>query len=102
MQYTAEANRGLRSLCRNKSLSNAHSSVNNATGYTNFHVSLADITLTNNTGTIPGHVSITASNMSAVGAGGGTVFVASGLDTSFTAASAPSPIDLTAQGRTVP
>ncbi|KAH9170095.1 hypothetical protein EDB89DRAFT_2072387 [Lactarius sanguifluus] len=45
---------------------------------------------------------ITAPNTSAVGAGGGAVFVASGLDTRFAAASAPAPVNLTAQGKTGP
>jgi len=91
-----------------RTLSNVYSFVANTTGYTNLDVSLADIPLTNITGTIPGplnaqyYVPITAPNTSAVGAGGGPVFVASGLDTSLTAASAPSPVNLTAQGKTVP
>jgi hypothetical protein len=63
---------------------------------------------TNATGTIPGplnpgqYVPFTAPNTSAVGAGGGPVFVASGLNTSFTAAVAPAPVNLTAQNKTVP
>ncbi|KAH9061790.1 hypothetical protein EDB83DRAFT_2520215 [Lactarius deliciosus] len=71
-------------------------------------VSLADLPLTNITDTIPGplnvqyYVPITAPNTSAVGAGGVAVFVASGLDTRFTAISAPAPVNLTAQGKTVP
>lgn len=44
----------------------------------------------------------TAPNTSAVGAGGGSVFVASGLNKSFTAAVAPGPVNLTAQNKTVP
>ncbi|KAH8989929.1 phosphoesterase family-domain-containing protein [Lactarius hatsudake] len=108
---TVEANWGLGSLGRgdtNKTLSNVYSFVANATGYTNLDIALADIPLTNTTGIIPGplnaqyYVPITAPNTSAVGAGGGPVFVASGLDTSFTAASAPAPVNLTAQGKTVP
>ncbi|KAI9439396.1 hypothetical protein BJY52DRAFT_1229679 [Lactarius psammicola] len=107
---TVEANWGLGPLGRgdtNKTLSNVYS-VANVTGYTNLDVALADIPLTNITGTIPGplnpqlYVPITAPNTSAVGAGGGSVFVASGLDTSFIAASAPAPVNLTAQGKTVP
>jgi hypothetical protein len=64
--------------------------------------------LTNATGTIPGplnprlYVPFTAPNTSAVGAGGGPVFIASGLNTSFTAAVAPAPVNLTAQNKTVP
>ncbi|KAH8994204.1 hypothetical protein EDB92DRAFT_1944035 [Lactarius akahatsu] len=51
-------------------------------------------------GTIPGplnvqyHVPVTAPNMSAVGTGGSAVFTTSGVDTSFTAASAPCPSTL--------
>ena len=44
----------------------------------------------------------TAPNTSAVGAGGGPVFIASGLDINFTAASAPAPVNLTAKNETVP
>jgi hypothetical protein len=47
-------------------------------------------------------VPFTAPNTSAVGAGGGPVFVASDLNTSFTAAVAPPPVNLTAQNQTVP
>jgi hypothetical protein len=47
-------------------------------------------------------VPFTAPNTSAVGAGGGPVFVASGLDTNFTAASAPTPVNLTAKGESDP
>ncbi|KAF8262921.1 phosphoesterase family-domain-containing protein [Lactarius quietus] len=108
---TVEANWGLGSLGRgdtNKTLSNVYSFVANATGYTNLDVSAADIPLTNLTGNIPGplnaqyYVPFTAPNTSAVGAGGGSVFVASGLNTTFTAASAPAPVNLTAQNETVP
>lgn len=108
---TVEANWGLGSLGRgdtNKTLSNVYSFVANATGYKNLDVSLADLPLTNITGTVPGplnvqyYVPFTAPNTSAVGAGGGSVFVASNLDTNFTAASAPAPVNLTAQGETVP
>ncbi|KAH9170097.1 hypothetical protein EDB89DRAFT_2230878 [Lactarius sanguifluus] len=87
---TVEANLGLGSLGRgdtNKTLSNVYSFVANATGYTNLDVAY--------------YVPITAPNTSAIGAGGGPVFVASGVDTSFTAASAPAPVNLTAQGQTV-
>jgi len=108
---TVEANWGLGSLGRgdtNKTLSNVYSLVANATGYKNLDISAADIPLTNLTGTIPGplnaqyYVPFTAPNTSAVGAGGGSVFIASGLNTNFTAASAPAPVNLTAQNETVP
>ncbi|KAH8989934.1 hypothetical protein EDB86DRAFT_2831420 [Lactarius hatsudake] len=52
--------------------------------------------------TVEYYVPITAPNTSAVGAGGGVVFVASVVDTSFTTASASAPVNLTAQGKTVP
>ena len=63
---------------------------------------------TNLTGTIPGplnpglYVPFTAPNTSAVGAGGGSVFVGTGLGTSFTAAVAPLPVNLTQQNKTLP
>ncbi|KAH9991860.1 phosphoesterase family-domain-containing protein [Russula vinacea] len=107
---TVEANWGLGSLGRgdtNKTLSNVFSFVAAATGYTNVNVSSSDV-LTNATGTIPGplnpglYVPFTAPNTSAVGAGGGPVFVASGMNTSFTAAVAPPPVNLTQQNKTVP
>ena len=88
-------------------LSNVYALIANATGYKNLDICAADIPLTNLTGTIPGplnaqyYVPITAPNTSAVGAGGGPVFIASGLDTNFTAASAPAPVKLTAQNETV-
>jgi hypothetical protein len=91
-----------------RTLSNVYSFVAKATGYTNLDVSAADIPLTNLTGNIPGplntqyYVPFTAPNTSAVGAGGGPVFVASGLDTKLTAASAPAPVNLTAQNKSVP
>lgn len=71
------------------------------------NVSSSDV-LTNATTTIPGplnpdlYVPFTAPNTSAVGAGGGPVFVASGLNTSFTAAVAPAPVNLTEQNKSVP
>jgi len=108
---TVEANWGLGSLGRgdtNKTLSNVYSFVANATGYTNLDISGADIPLTNLTGNIPGplntqyYVPFTAPNTSAVGAGGGPVFVASDLDTKFTAASAPAPVNLTAKNAVDP
>ncbi|KAN0135813.1 Phosphoesterase family domain containing protein [Lactarius tabidus] len=108
---TVEANWGLGSLGRgdtNKTLSNVYSFVANATNYTNLDISAADIPLTNLTGNIPGplnaryYVPFTAPNTSAVGAGGGPVFIGPGLNTSFTAANAPAPVNLAAQNQTVP
>ena len=90
-----------------RTLSNVFSFVADVTGYTNTNVSSSD-NPTNATGTIPGplnpvvYVPFTAPNTSAVGAGGGPVFVASGLNTSFTAAVAPAPVNLTAQNKSVP
>ncbi len=63
---------------------------------------------TNATTTIPGplnprlYVPFTAPNTSAVGAGGGSVFVSPGMNTSFTAAVAPAPVNLTQQNKTLP
>ncbi|KAF8469318.1 hypothetical protein DFH94DRAFT_697441 [Russula ochroleuca] len=77
-------------------LSNVFSFVAVATGCTNLNI-----------GTIPGllnpqlYVPFTAPNTSAVGAGGGPVFV-SGPNTSFGAAVAPPPVDLTQQNKTFP
>ncbi|KAH9960010.1 phosphoesterase family-domain-containing protein [Russula dissimulans] len=108
---TVQANWGLKSLGRgdtNKTLSNVYSFVAQATGYTNTNASGANIPLTNATGTIPGalnaniYVPFTAPDISAVGAGGGSVFIAPGLNTSFTTAVAPAPVNLTAQNKTVP
>ncbi len=48
------------------------------------------------------YVPFLAPNMSAVGAGGGPVFVASNLDQSLTTANAPAPVNLTALNETVP
>jgi hypothetical protein len=102
-QFNSQTN-----LSHRRTLSNVYSFVANATGYTNLDVSAADIPLTNLTGNIPGplntqyYVPFTAPNTSAVGAGGGPVFVASGLNTNFTAASAPAPVNLTAQNESVP
>jgi len=107
---TVQANWALGSLGRedtNKTVSNVFSFVADATNYTNLNVSGTDI-LSNISGTIPGplnpalYVPFTAPNVSAVGAGGGPVFVASDLNTSFTAAAAPPPVNLTAQNQTVP
>jgi hypothetical protein len=108
---SVEANWGLGSLGRgdtNKTLSNVFSFVANATNYTNLVVSAADIPLTNLTGNIAGplnaqyYVPFTAPNTSAVGAGGGPVFIGPGLNTSFTTANAPAPVNLTALNQTVP
>jgi hypothetical protein len=89
-------------------MSNVFSFVANATGYTNNALSGASIPLTNATGTYPGplngnmFVPFLAPNMSAVGAGGGAVFVAPSLNKSLTTASAPAAVNLTAANKTVP
>lgn len=108
---TVEANWGLKSLGRqdtNKTVSNVFSFVAAATNYTNLNITGDAIPLTNLTGVFNGplnaaqYVPFTAPNMSAVGAGGQGVFVADSLNTSFTAAVAPAPVNLTALNETVP
>ncbi|THG95952.1 hypothetical protein EW026_g5783 [Hermanssonia centrifuga] len=108
---TVQANWALGSLGRqdtNKTVSNVFAFVANATGYQNLDVAEADIPLTNLTGVYNGplnpnqYVPFLAPNMSAVGAGGGPVFVASNLDQSLTTANAPAPVNLTALNETVP
>jgi len=108
---TVQANWGLDALGRgdtNRTLSNVYSLVADATGYANNKLSGASIPLTNATGTIPGplnanmYVPFTAPNVSAVGAGGGSVFVAANLNKSLTPASAPAAVNLTALNATVP
>lgn len=80
----------------------------NATGYQNVNISGSANPLTNITVTIPGplnanyYLPYVAPNMSAVDAGGGPVFAAPGLNTTFTQAAAGSPVNLTAQGKKVP
>ena len=89
-------------------MSNVFSFVASATGYKNVKVSGADVPLTNASGTTPGplnpnmYVPFLAPNISAIGAGGGPVFIAHGLNTSLTAANAPPPVNLTAMHETVP
>ena len=93
---------------RHRTLANVFAFVANATNYTNLAFAAADIPLTNLTGNIPGplnpgyYVPFTAPNTSAVGAGGGSVFIGPGLNTSLTAANAPAPVNLTALNQTVP
>ncbi|EKM52917.1 uncharacterized protein PHACADRAFT_176901 [Phanerochaete carnosa HHB-10118-sp] len=106
---TVEANWGLKSLGRqdtNKTVSNVFSFVANVTGYTNVELTPDQYPLTNLTTVFNGplnpdqYVPFTAPNMSAVGAGGQGVFVAPSLNTSFTAALAPAPVNLTAMNLT--
>ncbi|KAI9462672.1 phosphoesterase family-domain-containing protein [Russula earlei] len=107
---TVEANWGLGSLGRgdtNKPLSNVFSFVADATGYKNLDVD-SDNILTNTSGKTAGplnpvlYVPFTAPNKAAVGAGGGPVFIGPGMNTGFTAAVAPAPVNLTTQNKTVP
>jgi hypothetical protein len=87
-------------------MANVHDLVATATGYKNTNVS--QIPLTNITGTISGelnpdfYVSYTAPDLTAVGAGGGAVFVGPGLNQSLTAANALALVNLTAMSMTVP
>jgi hypothetical protein len=89
-------------------LSNVYSFVAEKTGYENLKVTGADIPLLNISGKTPGplnqnlFVPFLAPNLTAVGAGGGKVFVAPGLNTSLTRANAPAPVNLTALNQTVP
>ncbi|KAF8532168.1 phosphoesterase family-domain-containing protein [Gautieria morchelliformis] len=108
---TVEANWQLGSLGRgdtNKTLSNVYSFVAEKTGYQNLNITGAEIPLLNISGLTPGplnqnlFVPFLAPNLTAVGAGGGPVFVAPTLNTSLTTANAPAPVDLTALGETVP
>ncbi|KZT04956.1 uncharacterized protein LAESUDRAFT_727529 [Laetiporus sulphureus 93-53] len=110
---TVEANWSLDSLGRgdtNQTLNNVFSFVANVTGWKNngIYGNSSAIPLLNITGTIPGplnpeyYIPFTAPNKSAVSPGGGSVYVASGLNTSFTAADLPSPVNLTALGETLP
>ncbi|KAM0753985.1 hypothetical protein T439DRAFT_310856 [Meredithblackwellia eburnea MCA 4105] len=103
---TVQANWGLGSLGRqdtNKVVSNVYSWVADAVGYTNNGLlgNSSSIPLTNLTGNIPGTLNaqywqpVLAPNTSAVGAGGGAVFVSSGTNTSLVSATT---VNLTALG----
>lgn len=103
---TVEANWGLGSLGRcdtNKTLANVFDFVANKTGYVNngLTINSTDLPLTNLTGVFPGPANtnmwtpILAPNVSAVGAGGGSVFVSNGTNTSLTSYA---PQNLTAMG----
>ncbi|KAI1786921.1 phosphoesterase family-domain-containing protein [Ganoderma leucocontextum] len=106
---TVQANWGLKSLGRgdaNTTLNNVIDFVAKETSWTNNGISGNDarIPQLNITGTIPGplntefYVPFTAPNTSAVGAGGGGVFVSPLLDKNITTADAPKPVNLTASG----
>ncbi|KAL4246952.1 hypothetical protein ABKN59_007690 [Abortiporus biennis] len=106
-----EANWGLGSLGRgdtNKTMSNVFSFVANVTGFKNQNVTGSSIPLTNASGTTPGplnpqmFIPFTAPNVNATGAGGGSVFIAPGLNISMTADKLPGPVNLTALGEQVP
>ncbi|OBZ76092.1 Acid phosphatase [Grifola frondosa] len=107
---TVQANWALGSLGRgdtNATLNNVFSWVANATSWTNNGISgnSSAIPLLNLTGTIPGpfnpdlYTLFYAPNTSAVGAGGGPVFIGPGLNTSLTFAALPPPVNLTAEGQ---
>ncbi|KAI0931172.1 hypothetical protein AcV5_005281 [Taiwanofungus camphoratus] len=110
---TVEANWGLGSLGRgdtNVTLNNVYSWVANATGWKNNGINgnSSAIPLLNITETIPGplnpeyYVPFSAPNVSAVGAGGGPVFIGPGMDPTISAATLPAPVNLTAQGKNIP
>jgi hypothetical protein len=91
---------------QNRTMSNVYSLVANATGYQNMDVTGNAIPLTNLTNSIPGPLNMNlwhtflAPNTSAVGAGGGSVFLPPGVNTSLTSFS--STINLTAMGALLP
>lgn len=110
---TVEANWGLDSLGRgdtNQTLNNVFSFVANATNWKNNGITAnsSAIPLLNLTGTIPGplnpemYLPFTAPNTSAVSPGGGSVFLGPGINTSFSVASLPAPVNLTALGEQLP
>jgi len=108
---TVQNNWGLGSLGRgdtNATMANVFSFVAEATGWQNVNVTGDAIPLTNISGPIPGplnsdlYVPFTAPNVSAVGAGGGTVFLAPNINLNLTAANAPPAVNLTGQGLDVP
>lgn len=89
-------------------MSNVYELVANVTGYKNTVVTGDAIPLTNLTTTIPGPLNaaqwfpFTAPNVSAVGAGGGPVHVAAGVNTNLTINNVPLPVNLTAVNATLP
>ncbi|KAF8589083.1 hypothetical protein K439DRAFT_1612981 [Ramaria rubella] len=108
---TVEANWGLNSLGRGDTdpiKSNVFAFVASQVGHTNNNITGSAIPLTNSSGLTPGplnpnlYTPFTAPNMSAIGAGGGSVFVAPGLNLSLTAAVASAPVNLTALNQSVP
>ncbi|GJJ13952.1 hypothetical protein Clacol_008209 [Clathrus columnatus] len=108
---TVQNNWGLGSLGRgdtNATMANVFSFVAEVTGWKNVNVTDNAIPLTNISGPIPGplnsdvYIPFTAPNVSAVGAGGGKVFVAPNINLNLTAANAPAAVNLTGQGLNVP
>jgi len=108
---TVQANWGLGSLGRqdtNKTVSNVFSFVANATGYQNLNVALAEYPATNLSGVFNGplnsnqYVPFLAPNLTAVGAGGGAVFVSPLINKSLTSLTAPAAVNLTALNESVP
>lgn len=89
-------------------MANVFSFVAEITGWQNVNVTGDAIPLTNISGPIPGalnanaYVPFTAPNVSAVGAGGGKVFVVPSVNLNLTSANAPSPVNLTNLGDQVP
>jgi hypothetical protein len=101
---TVQANWGLGSLGRqdtNKTVSNVFQFVADKTGYKNANVTGAAMPMLNLTATIPGPLNgeyfqpFAAPNMSAVGAGGGAVFAAQGINASASPATLPAPMNMT-------
>jgi hypothetical protein len=109
---TVEANWGLKNLGRNDinaTVANVFSFVASTVGYTNVDVPEGSRPETNLTGIFPGplngnaYVPFTApANQTAPGPGGKGVLLLPGLNKSFTPSVAPAPVNLTAQGKTVP
>ncbi|KAF8589081.1 hypothetical protein K439DRAFT_462946 [Ramaria rubella] len=108
---TVQANWGLGSLGRGDTspiMSNVFSLVAKQVGHTNNNISGSAIPLTNSSGVTPGplnpnlYVPFAAPNITALGAGGGSVFQGPGLNLSLTAATLPQPANLTALNETVP
>ncbi|KAF7970170.1 hypothetical protein HWV62_35224 [Athelia sp. TMB] len=109
---TVQNNWQLKSLGRgdvNKTMANVFTLVANSTGYNNTAVPEAARPQTNLTGIFDGPLNANQyipfyapPSTNVVGAGGQGVLVIGGLNTSLTALSAPAPVNLTAQGLSVP
>ena len=109
---TVQNNWQLKSLGRgdvNKTMANVFSLIANSTGYNNTIVPEGARPQTNLTGIFNGPLNANQYipfyaplNTSVIGAGGQGVLVIGGLNTSFTVLAAPAPVNLTAQGLSVP